>query len=344
MTNRLDSDIAELRDAALGYAARHTVIADCAWPHGARIAVNFTADFDAMLLRRLLNEPPMQLAKGEFGGRVGIWRLIELFDGHGVKATIFTPGRICELYPEAVKAAARSGHEIADHMWEHRVSPEPELEADHLRRATVALERLTGRRPVGTRSWHTPALLRQEGYIYNSRKVPDHRPHYIRDGDGPEGMLNLPFHYAIDDAMFFNFSWLNTENAAQRMADPDRVFEIWWAAFWQQYQGQRLPQHLPAPLRIRPRAPHRHAGPADRPDEGAARRLVPDLRGGGAALPANLPCTDPGRVNTGESGDALEGRLHHLRRAQHPRRGFALAGRPPLLRQRGGGFEPTLRP
>jgi peptidoglycan/xylan/chitin deacetylase (PgdA/CDA1 family) len=48
-----------------------------------------------MLLRRLLNEPPMQPAKGEFGGRVGIWRLIELFDLHGVKATIFTPGRIC---------------------------------------------------------------------------------------------------------------------------------------------------------------------------------------------------------------------------------------------------------
>jgi len=33
-----------------------------------------------MLLRRLLNEPPMQLAKGGFGGRVGIWRLVELFD------------------------------------------------------------------------------------------------------------------------------------------------------------------------------------------------------------------------------------------------------------------------
>jgi peptidoglycan/xylan/chitin deacetylase (PgdA/CDA1 family) len=237
MTNHLDSDIAELREAALGYGARHQVIADCAWPEGKRIAVNFTADFDAMLLRRVLNEPPMQLAKGEFGGRVGIWRLIELFDGHGVKATIFTPGRICELYPEAVKAAARSGHEIADHMWEHRVPKEPELEADHLRRATAALERLTGRRPVGTRSWHTPALLRQEGYIYNSRKVPDHRPHYIRDEKGPEGMLNLPFHYAIDDAMFYNFAWLNTENAAQRMADPDRVFEIWWAAFWQQYQA-----------------------------------------------------------------------------------------------------------
>ena len=95
----LDQELAELRSAANAYAARHQFIPDLTWPEGVRIAVNFTCDFDAMLLRRLLNEPPMQLAKGEFGGRVGIWRLIELFDAHGVKATIFTPGRICELLP-----------------------------------------------------------------------------------------------------------------------------------------------------------------------------------------------------------------------------------------------------
>jgi hypothetical protein len=48
--------------------------------------------------------------------------------------------------------------------------------------------------------------------------------------------LNLPFHYAIDDAMFFSFAWLNSENDAQRMMDPEHVEEIWWAAFLQQYQ------------------------------------------------------------------------------------------------------------
>lgn len=93
-----------------------------------------------MPLRRLLNEPPTQLAKGEFGGRVGTWRLTELFDPHGVKATVFTPGRICELYPSALRSAARSGHEIADHMWEHRAPKDPAHERDHLRKATAALE------------------------------------------------------------------------------------------------------------------------------------------------------------------------------------------------------------
>ena len=236
MTTELDRDIAAVSEAARAYDARHRTFADCAWPDGVRIAVNFTADFDAMLLRRVLNEPPMQLAKGEFGGRLGIWRLIELFDSHGVKATIFTPGRICELYPQAVRAAARSGHEIADHMWEHRVPPERALEADHLGRAIAAIERLTGQRPVGTRSWHTQSLLREHGFLYNSHNAPDVLPHYIREADGLDAMLNLPFHFAIDDAMFFNFAWLNTENAAQRMMDPEHVFEIFWAAFWQQYR------------------------------------------------------------------------------------------------------------
>src|SRR6187397_1579695 len=126
----LDQEIAALKAKAADYGAQHKVIDNVTWPHGARIAVNSTADFDTMLLRRLLNEPAEQLAKGEFGGRVGIWRLIELFDAHRIKATFFVPGRICELYPRAVKACAAGGHEVADHMWEHRVPQERELERD----------------------------------------------------------------------------------------------------------------------------------------------------------------------------------------------------------------------
>jgi len=232
----LDREIANLKARAADYNARHRVIETCRWPQGMRVAVNFTADFDAMLLRRVLSEPPMQLAKGEFGGRVGIWRLIELFDSHGIKATIFTPGRICELYPRAVKAASQSGHEIADHMWEHQVPKDPVLERDHLRKTVAAIEKLTGHRPVGTRSSHTRELLLEEGYIYTSEDSLDHRPNYTSDPDGARPLLNLPFHFAIDDAMFFSFAWLNSENGAQRMMDPDYVEEIWWQAFQRQYR------------------------------------------------------------------------------------------------------------
>lgn len=235
MTTEFAADIAALRDAALGYAGRHQLIPDLIWPEGVRMAVNFTADLDAMLLRRLYDEPVGQLAKGEFGGRVGIWRLLDLFDAHAVKATIFTPGRICELYPRAVQASAQRGHEVADHMWEHRVPAEAELEADHLRKATAAIEALTGKRPVGTRSSHSLGLLKSEGYIYNSRLYADHWPYYLSDEAGENQLINLPFHFAIDDAMFFSFAWKSSTPEAQRLSDPDRVLDMWWEGFCQQY-------------------------------------------------------------------------------------------------------------
>lgn len=236
MANSLDVELAELQTAAEIYADRHQIIPDFAYPEGIRIAVNFTLDFDAMLLRRLQEEPLMQLAKGEFGGRVGIWRLLKLFDAHGVKATIFTPGRICELYPQSLRALVRSGHEIADHMWEHRVPQEATLEEDHLAKTVAALERVSGSAPRGTRSDHSAALLRKYGYIYRSEGSADQRPYYVFDENGDNGLLNLPFHYAADDAMYFNANWLNSGNEAQRIADPERVFDIWWAAFRQQYR------------------------------------------------------------------------------------------------------------
>jgi len=235
MNADLEQDVNALAAAARRYDARHQRIAGLAWPNGARIAVNFTADFDAMLLRRLLNEPPMQLAKGEFGGRVGIWRLIELFDSHGIKATIFTPGRIVELYPHALRAAHASGHEIADHMWEHRVPKDMQLELDHLTKTGRALESIIGRKPVGTRSEHSLSLLKQEGFIYTSHDTADHLPYYVSDSGG-NTLLNLPFHYAIDDAMFYSFAWLGSPNQAQRITDPERVMELWWDAFLQQYE------------------------------------------------------------------------------------------------------------
>lgn len=216
--------------------ARFRRIPGLAWPGGHRIAVNFTLDFDAMLCRRLWNEPPMQLAKGEFGGRVGIWRLLELFDGHGVKATVFTPGRICELYPRALRRAAQAGHEIADHMWEHHVPDDPVLEEDHLLKTIAALERTTGRRPVGTRSSHSQWLLKREGFIYTSFSSFAHAPFYQDDAAGQNTIVQLPFHYAIDDAMYFSFGWMATRNDAQTLMDVDEVLEYWWNAFHDQYR------------------------------------------------------------------------------------------------------------
>lgn len=230
------ADFTGLLNTGRQYGARHIAIRDFAYPDGVRMAVNFTLDFDAMLLRRLWNEPALQRAKGEFGGRVGIWRLIDLFSTYDVKATVFTPGRICELYPKALRHAVAGGHELADHMWEHQVPADPRLEEDHLRKAVAALSAVSKLPVKGTRSSHTPALLRRLGIFYNSFTSARTMPFYELDAEGGNVLLQLPFHYALDDAMYFSFGWMGTPNAAQRLYDADTVLEIWWKAVLQQYR------------------------------------------------------------------------------------------------------------
>jgi peptidoglycan/xylan/chitin deacetylase (PgdA/CDA1 family) len=206
------------------------------YPDGIRLAVNFTIDFDTMLNRRLKNEPAMELSQGEFGGRVGIWRLMDLCDKYDVKLTIFTPGRNCELFPKSLKEAAMRGHELANHMWEHRIPSDIELEKDHLLKTTSAINKVCGKKPVGTRSGHKLFLLKDEGYIYTSNNIADDFPYYVVDDEGKNCLLNLPFHYAMDDAMYFHFSWFSSPNAGQRLMSPDKVYDIWLCAFRQYYK------------------------------------------------------------------------------------------------------------
>jgi hypothetical protein len=79
------------------------------------------------------------------------------------------------------------------------------------------------------------------GYLYTSSGTADHVPYYVADSNGENTLLNLPFHYAIDDAMFFNFGWVESGPNGQRLADPESVLDIWWAAFQHLYeQGSYL--------------------------------------------------------------------------------------------------------
>ena len=57
----------------------------------------------------------------------------------------------------------------------------------------------------------------------------------LASGSGKNVLVELPWHYSIDDAMYYNFGWLESVNLAQKLSDPDRVLEMWWAGFRHQY-------------------------------------------------------------------------------------------------------------
>ena len=113
---------------------------------------------------------------------------------------------------------------------------EADLGADHLQK-TRRCARGDSRQAVpGVRSDHSQSLLKTNPAIIYNRDTPAaHSPYYMADAPGKTRLLELPFHFAIDDAQFYTFGWLGSDSPAQRMSDPDRVLEMWWAAFLQQY-------------------------------------------------------------------------------------------------------------
>ena len=47
------------------------------------------------------------------------WRLMEVLERHGVKATFFLLGRFVQQKPEIARALAAAGHAIGSHTWDH---------------------------------------------------------------------------------------------------------------------------------------------------------------------------------------------------------------------------------
>jgi peptidoglycan-N-acetylglucosamine deacetylase len=108
-------------------------------------------------------------------------RILECLERHAVKATFFIVGRDAEREPAMIRCIAESGHEIANHSfnhepWLHRYSP-ADLEAE-FDRAEAALLAATGQRPLGFRGpgfSTSPAvidLLRRRGYAYDASAFP----------------------------------------------------------------------------------------------------------------------------------------------------------------------------
>jgi peptidoglycan-N-acetylglucosamine deacetylase len=83
-------------------------------------------------------------------------RVLDILAEFDVKATFFVVGENAERFPSAVARAAREGHEIGNHTYDHAVLPfkGPRAVAAQIERTSSIVERLTGTRPVLFRAPH----------------------------------------------------------------------------------------------------------------------------------------------------------------------------------------------
>lgn len=205
------------------------------WPHGKRIAVMLTFDFDAEYLRKSRAESKgkrmgfTDYSRGQYAPHEGLARVLECLDTYQVKGTFFIPGIVLETYPECCKEIAARKHEVAYHTYDHNadIDLSKEEALKQLETSEALIAELTGKKPVGSRGPlgvihpYTMEVLKERGYLYESTMKDCDWAYPVDDSN----LIELPNEQTMDDMTYWFFTFSNP--ADRSMYTTREVFGNW---------------------------------------------------------------------------------------------------------------------
>ncbi len=163
----------------------------------------------------------------DYGLRVGFWRLKEVLDGHGVRATESLNASVCELYPRIVEESTRSGWEILGHGYVQRsLCLEPD-ERSVIRKTIDVIARFTGKAPRGWmgpglgETFDTPDILAEEGIEYVADWVNDDLPYRMKVRTG--ALYSLPYTLELNDIPLYAIQHHRSREIYDRTRDQFEV-------------------------------------------------------------------------------------------------------------------------
>jgi putative urate catabolism protein len=210
------------------------------WPGGARVALQFVLNYEEggensilhgdkaseAFLSEIVGAQALEGVRHmsmesiyEYGSRVGVWRILELFSRYEIPFTVFGVAMAMERNPAAVEALLEAGNEIASHGWRwinYQDVPES-VEREHMQRAIEIHRRLTGERPLGWYTGRTSPSTRKlvvadGGFVYDADDYNDDLPWYdarYRDSSG-KPQLVVPYTLDANDMRFATVQGFNS--------------------------------------------------------------------------------------------------------------------------------------
>ena len=237
------------------------------WPDNARIAVSLVVNYEEGAEYSLLDGdshhetngevpspvPPQQRdlfneSSFEYGSRVGVWRLLNLFDKYQVTSTFFCCALALERNPEVAREIVARGHEVCGHgyRWEEYHLMEREQEREAISKTVASLTRTTGQRPLGWFTRYAPSVNTRQlvvdegGFIYDSSALNDDLPYYVSVNDKP--WLVVPYSMETNDSRFWRGGLVSTRDFYDYLADTfDCLYE----------EGQTHPKMMSVGLHCR---------------------------------------------------------------------------------------------
>ena len=188
---------------------------DFSWPDGRRLAVYIGMNLECFAFGEGLGAelapggpPPdiLNYAWRDYGNRVGVWRLLDLFDRLSLPCTALVNSRLYDEAPGVVDAFRARGDEIAGHgrsNAERQGTLDEAAERALIQEATAVLAEHEGAAPKGwlgpwiSESHRTPDLLQEAGYQYLLDWCHDDQPIWMTTRGGR--ILSVPYPQELND-------------------------------------------------------------------------------------------------------------------------------------------------
>lgn len=179
------------------------------WPGGKRLAVYIALNIEAFEFGRnpgndFTSQPSPPYHRGyayrDHGNRVGVWRLLKLFEDFSFPLAILANGMVYNQAPEVLAPFRQRGDEFVGHG---RTNSERQIDMDEATERAMLMEvRDTMKRHEGVapRGWlgpfisqsdKTPELLKATGFHYMLDWWFDDQPQWFRTDNGP--ILAVPY-------------------------------------------------------------------------------------------------------------------------------------------------------
>jgi allantoinase len=147
---------------------------------------------------------PLNHGWRDYGLRVGIWRIMESLDRHGMRASVLLNSDVCSRYPQIIKAGRERGwawlaHGRSNSILQAGMSPQEELA--YLNDVVDTIESHTGSRPKGwlgpnaSETPETPRILAGLGVDYLLDWSADDLPFHLN----VPGMMSVPYSFEVND-------------------------------------------------------------------------------------------------------------------------------------------------
>ena len=163
----------------------------------------------------------------DYGNRVGVFRLLDLFDRLNLRASFAVNSAVAERTPYLIEQVLAGGHEIVAHGVDmahlHSGEMDAAVERELIQTSLDQLERATGTRPRGwlsparSQSWNTPDLLTEAGVEWCMDWPNDDLPYAFETKNGP--LLAMPLSNELDDWQIFMTYRRSEDEFAQQIHD-----------------------------------------------------------------------------------------------------------------------------